>query len=98
VSNAVETWGDHIWPWDDYNIIDDGALIFWDPTVAGPDEGNQQGTGMYRYMYGGKRFMKGEYPKRDQPWFNNANTQTIFTSLPGPDKPPSYPYTCYYLC
>ena len=98
VSNAVITWGDHVWPWDDYNLIDDGALIFWDPTVTGPDEGGQQGSGMYRYMYGGKRFTAGEFPKGDQPWFNNANTVTIFTSLPAADRPPSYPFKCYYLC
>ena len=98
VSNAVDTWGDHLWPWDSYNIINDGALIFWDPSVTGPDEAGQQGTGMYRYMYGGKRYLWGQFPKGDQPWFNKANTQTIFSSLPGPDKPPSYPYKCYYLC
>lgn len=98
VANAVITWGDHVWPFDDYNLIDDGALIYWDPTVTGPDEGGQQGTGMYRYMYGGKRFMRGEFPKGNPPWFSNSNTQTIFSALPGPDKPPSYPYKCYYLC
>jgi hypothetical protein len=98
VSNAVITWGDHVWPWDDYNLIDDGALIFWDPTVTGPDEGGQQGTGMYRYMHGGKRYTAGEFPKGDQPWFNNANTQTIFATLPAADRPPSYLYACYYLC
>ena len=98
VSNAVQTWGDHVWPWDSYNIISDGALIFWDATAQGPDEAGQNGVGMYRYMHGGHRFMKGEFPKGDQPWFNNANTVTVFGSLPGPDKPPSYPYSCYYMC
>jgi len=98
VANSVITWGDHLWPWDDYNLIDDGALIYWDPTVTGPDENNQNGVGMYRYMYGGKRFLWGQFPKGNPPWFNAGNTQTIFASLPGPDTPPSYPNKCYYMC
>ena len=23
---------------------------------------------------------------------------TVFSSLPAADKPPSYPYSCYYMC
>jgi hypothetical protein len=98
VSNAVVSWGDHFWPWDDYNSIDDGALIYWDPSATGPDETNKSGVGMYRYMYGGRRFLLHEFPKGDQPWFKSANTVTIFNTLPGPDKTPSYAFKCYYLC
>ncbi len=99
ISNTVIAWGDRIWDWDDYNLIDDAALIWWDPTVTGPDEGGDSTRpGMYRYMHGGKRFMSGEFPKGDQPWFKTANTETIFKDLPAADRPPSYPYKCYYMC
>jgi hypothetical protein len=98
VSNPAIAWGDHFFPWDSYNMISDGALLFWDPTASGPDETNKQGVGMYRYMYGGKRFLWKHFPKGNQPWFNSANTVTIFNSLPAADRPPSYPYRCYYLC
>jgi hypothetical protein len=98
VSNAAIAWGDHFFPWDSYNMISDGALVYWDPTANGPDETNKNGVGMYRYMYGGRRFLWKEFPKGNQPWFNSANTVTIFNSLPAADRPPSYPYRCYYLC
>jgi hypothetical protein len=98
VSNPAIAWGDHFFPWDSYNMISDGALIYWDPAAQGPDETNRNGVGMYRYMYGGKRFLWKQFPKGNQPWFNSANTVTIFGALPRADKPPSYPYRCYYMC
>lgn len=98
VSNFVVGWGDRLWPWDGYNIISDGTLIYWDESSSGPDESNSQGKGEYRYLYGGKRYSFGQFPKGNQPWFNAANTVTVFNTLPAADTPPSYPYRCYYLC
>jgi hypothetical protein len=57
-----------------------------------------QGKGLYRYVANGTRYLYGHFPKGKMAWFNPANTQTIFASLPGPDRPPTYPSTCYYLC
>jgi hypothetical protein len=98
VANPAIAWGDHFFPWDSYNMISDGALLYWDATVSGPDESGRNGVGMYRYMYGGKRFLWKQFPKGNQPWFNAANTVTVFDSLPGPDRPPSYAFRCYYMC
>jgi hypothetical protein len=99
VANAVVSFGDKLWPWDDYNMYDDGTLIWWDPNSSGPDETDSNGTGLWRYMYNGKRYLLGQFPSGAQPWFNPANTVTIFSSVPGPDKAPSYPYkSCYYMC
>ena len=98
VANAVISWGDALWPWDDYNMYDDASLIWWDGTASGPDETGHAGTGMFRYMNGGKRYLYGQLPKANMPWFNAANTVTVFSALPAPDVPPSYPYKCYYLC
>ena len=98
VTNPLIFWGDRVWPWDSYNIIADSVLIYWDPTATGPDEFGHNGAGEYRYMHGGKRYTWHELPKGDQPWFNPANTVTVFNTLPAADRPPSYPYKCYYLC
>ncbi|HET6810270.1 MAG TPA: hypothetical protein VFH50_04605 [Acidimicrobiales bacterium] len=98
VANSVVSWGSKLWPWDDYNIYDDATLIWWDPTATGPDESNTQGVGMWRYVNNGKRYLYGQFPKVNPPWFQAANTVTIFAGLPGPDTPPNYPYACYYMC
>ena len=42
--------------------------------------------------------MYGQFPKGNIPWFKTENTQTVFQALPAADKPPEYPYACYYLC
>jgi hypothetical protein len=98
ISNPVISWSPKLWPWDDYNQLDDGTLIWWDPNASGQDETGSNGTGMMRYMYGGKRYLYGQFPKGNQPWFNTSNTVTVFTSIPSADRPPSYPYRCYYMC
>jgi hypothetical protein len=99
VSNPVVAYGDKLWPWDYYNVISDGTLIWWDPSASGPDETNSNGSGLWRYMYDGKRYLLGQFPSGPQPWFNPNNTVTIFSSLPAPDRPVSYPYrACYYMC
>ncbi|HET6875596.1 MAG TPA: hypothetical protein VFH70_12495, partial [Acidimicrobiales bacterium] len=98
VANSVISCGSKLWPWDDYNMYDDGVLLWWDAKATGPDDTNQNGTGLYRYMDAGKRYLYGQLPPGDQPWFDPANTVTVFGGLPGPDVPPSYPVKCYYLC
>jgi len=98
ISNPVISWSPKLWPWDDYNQLDDGTLIWWDPNASGQDETGSNGTGMMRYMYGGKRYLYGQFPKGNQPWFSPSNTVTVFTSIPSADRPPSYPYRCYYMC
>jgi hypothetical protein len=98
ISNPVISWGSKLWPWDDYNMLDDGTLIWWDPSSSGVDETGSNGNGMMRYMYGGKRYMYGQYPKGKQPWFSTADTVTVFSSVPKADRAPTYPYRCYYMC
>jgi hypothetical protein len=98
ISNPVISWGPRLWPWDDYNMLDDGALIWWDPNASGMDETGSSGTGMMRYMNGGKRYLFGLYPKGKQPWFTTPNTVMVFSSVPSADRAPQYPYKCYYMC
>jgi hypothetical protein len=98
IANPVVSWGSQVWPWDDYNVFDDGTLIWWDPSASGPDETNSQGVGMWRYMRGGKRYLYGQFPRGQQPWFDKTGTVTVFSSVPSADRAPAYPYRCYYLC
>ena len=98
ISNPVIDWGSRLWPWDDYNMLDDGTLIWWDPNSSGADETGSNGKGMMRYMYGGKRYLYGQFPSGKQPWFVPANTVTVFSAVPKADRAPSYPYRCYYMC
>ena len=98
ISNPVIAWSPRLWPWDDYNMLDDGTLIWWDPTATGADETGSNGTGMMRYMYGGKRYLYGQFPRGKQPWFSTSNTVTVFSGVPKADQPPNYSYTCYYMC
>ena len=98
VTNPVLSWGDKLWPWDDYNQTDDGTLVWWDPNATGPAENGVVGKGLYQYPFGGKRYMYGSFPKGQVPWFDRTGAVTVFPSLPSADKPPSYPYKCYYLC
>jgi hypothetical protein len=98
VANPVIAFGDQLWPWDDYNQSDDGTLIWWDPNATGQSETGTEGTGLYRYVSNGARYMYGSFPKAKMPWFDPNNTVTIFDSLPAADQPPTYKYACYYLC
>ena len=98
ISNPVIAWSPKLWPWDDYNMLDDGTLIWWDKSATGQDETGSNGTGMMRYMYGGKRYLFGQFPKGNQPWFSTTNTVTVFTSVPSADRPPNYPFRCHYMC
>jgi hypothetical protein len=98
VADPVIAFGTKLWAWDDYNQSDDGTLIWWDPNATGPTETGVQGSGLFRYVNNGTRYMYGSFPKTKIPWFNPANTVTIFDQLPAPDRPPTYKYACYYLC
>src|SRR5205807_6274901 len=98
VSNAVLSWGDRLWQWDDYNQSDDGTLIWWDPNASGPAENGAPGKGLFRYVNRGARYMYAQFPKGPVPWFDPKDTETVFASLPAADQPPNYPYACYYLC
>ena len=85
------TYGDHgLWPETDYYGIDDFAEIWWDPTATGEDEVHHSGTGLIRWVDGGKRYRLGEWPT-DLKVFNPAGTTTLYTDIPAGEKPKEYP-------
>lgn len=97
VARPTITFGDRgYWPDDlledgvDYNGIDDFTEIWWDPDVTGPDEIKKSGSGMYRYVASGKRYLPGEWTS-DLAVFDTANTITVLTELPEAEQPKDYP-------
>ena len=76
------SWGQHgRWPdieGDDWEGIDNITRIWWDPDAVGPDELRKEGTGLWRFVDGGKRYLAGEWPEEDFPAFDEEGTSTIY--------------------
>jgi hypothetical protein len=75
----------------DYNGTDDMTEIWWDPTVQGPDEIDNDGTGMIRYVLGGKRYLPDEWAGTEDHLFDPAGTTTIYDEAPPGEEAPDYP-------
>jgi hypothetical protein len=78
-------------PLPDYNGIDDAVEIWWDPKATGPDERGKDGTGMYQYVAGGKRYLPGQWPTGVPDVFDPANSVALYQTIPAADQPPAYP-------
>ncbi len=96
ISSPQISFGNHgVWPFTDFTSFDDVTEIFWDPAVVGPDELDNQGAGMYRYVAGGKRYLPGQHPTSNPKVFNNDGTVTIYEN--SPDAPvTNYEHKHYY--
>ncbi|MGD9998685.1 MAG: hypothetical protein AB7L17_20590 [Ilumatobacteraceae bacterium] len=90
ISQPFLSWGDGLWPETDYLGLDDATAIWWDPTATGPDEIRKEGTGMYRFVDGGKRYLPGEWPTDDRMFVPDGAVAIYDTPPPG-EAPPSYP-------
>jgi hypothetical protein len=90
VSQPFLSWGDKLWPTPDYEGIDDATVIWWDPKASGPDEIRKQGTGMYQFVDGGKRYLAGQWPTVDK-LFDPDGAVAIYDTPPPGEAPPSYP-------
>jgi hypothetical protein len=83
VTFPVLSWGDHgFWPSTDHGGIDDATLVWWNPRARGPDEAGNQGTGMYEYIDGGRRYLPGEWPTAPLPLFEAEGAVALY------DRPP----------
>ena len=92
VSQPSLSWGDKgIWPYDDYLGIDDATEIWWDPTATGPDEIQRNGTGMYRYVEGGRRYLPGQWPDTDPELFVMEGSVDLYREPPPGEAAPQYP-------
>ena len=77
-------------PCDDYNGIDDYTEIWWDPTGTGPDEIRKDGTGIYQYSEGGKRFLPGQWTP-DTHAFDKNGAVAIYNTPPPGEGAKNYP-------
>jgi hypothetical protein len=82
--------------WDevDYQGVDDATEIWWDPEATGPDETGAEGTGMYRYVDGGTRYLPGGWPESPPAAFEEEGSVTIYTQPPAGETYPDYPSPC----
>ncbi len=79
------------WPEVDFTAIDDAVEIWYDPAASGPDERGVEGTGMYRYVDGGRRHLLGEWPDTAPKVFDPDGAVALYREIPAADQPPAYP-------
>ena len=91
ISQPFLTYGDKgYWPDKDYLGIDDATAIWWDPAAQGPDEIRKDGTGMWEYVDGGKRYLPGQWSADDK-MFDPTGAVSIYTTPPPGEAPGNYP-------
>lgn len=92
---AVVTYGEKgIWPGDGYvdvSGLDNVSILWWDPDAKGVDETGAEGTGMYRHVDGGRRYLPGEIPSEPMRLFDPTEAVTTYAETPAELLPPEYP-------
>ena len=78
-------------PRPSYSSPADYTVLWWDATATGPDEEGHQGTGLYEYADGGKRYPSTVAPTGDIGLFDPATSVASFPVAPPSDRAPSYP-------
>jgi hypothetical protein len=92
VTQALITYGRQgYWDYDDYNGSDDVTEVWWDAEATGPDEIRNEGTGMWRFVDGGKRYLPGTWPDGESKAFDKADTVTILDQPPAAERAKDYP-------
>jgi hypothetical protein len=85
------SFGNHgFFPDPDYSSLDDQTEIWWDPEATGQDELKKDGTGLWRYVDGGKRVLPGEWPKSESTAFQEKGSVTLYDKPPAGAELPSY--------
>jgi hypothetical protein len=88
----IYSYGSHgLWAGVDYGGLDNLNLIWYDPAAISPDETGNTGTGSYRYVDNGRRFLPGHIPTTPINLFDPTNTITNFASVPPELQAPTYP-------
>jgi hypothetical protein len=86
------SYGSHgFWERTDFTALDDITEIWWDPRATGPDQTGKTGTGMYRFVGNGQRYLPGQQPASPPNVFTTEGAPTFFDERPAQDTPPSYP-------
>jgi hypothetical protein len=91
---TIVTYGNHgYWQGTDWGGLDNAGIIYWDPTAKGEDETGAYGTGMYRMIDGGRRYLPNQWPTTPIKLFDPAGTVTTYTAQNVPPElvPKQYP-------
>lgn len=89
------SWGDHgIWDEldnpNDWSGVDDMTEWWWDADATGPDELQREGTGMVRFVDGGRRYLPGAWTDELRA-FEEEGSVLILDQPPADETPPDYP-------
>ncbi|MEN3271490.1 MAG: hypothetical protein V7636_251 [Actinomycetota bacterium] len=79
------------WDFDDYTAFDTVTEVWWDPNATGADEVGNDGTGMFEFVDGGKRYAPGQWPSTEPAVFDPSLAITHYDALPPSDVYPTYP-------
>ncbi|MDY7106994.1 MAG: ABC transporter substrate-binding protein [Actinomycetota bacterium] len=95
ITSSSLSWGQH-GLWDelelenDWSGIDDATEWWWDADATGPDELQREGTGMVRFVDGGRRYLPGSWTEELRV-FEEEGSVTIIEEPPADETPPEYP-------
>ncbi len=78
-------------PLPSYTSPSDYTFVWYDASATGPDEEGVDGSGLMRYVSGGRRYPASGGPTGDVPMFKLAGSVTSFTTVPPGDRAPDYP-------
>ena len=91
ITASFLSWGDQcLWEATDYNGVDDATVFWWDADEVGLDENNREGTGMMKFVDGGKRYLPGEWPTEEK-LFVDDGAVALYAVPPADETPPAYP-------
>ncbi|MGO9559964.1 MAG: hypothetical protein ACLPQS_17815 [Acidimicrobiales bacterium] len=74
-----------------YTTPDDYTIIWWDATAKGDDDEGVSGTGLIRYVDGGRRYNPRDIPTKPILLFNDAGTVLRYNVPPGTHSAPPFP-------
>lgn len=78
-------------PLPSYATPSDYTFVWYDASAKGADEEGTVGTGLMRYVAGGRRYPASSGPHSEVPMFQKAGSVTSYQTLPSVDRPPNYP-------
>ena len=90
VTQPSVSYGEHRWDGPDHAGIDDLVELWWDPAAEGTDEAGVEGTGMYRYVDGGRRHLADEWEGEPRAFVREGSV-TVIEDVPDEERPPDYP-------
>lgn len=75
----------------DYTSVDDMVEIWWDVDAEGVDEQDEDGTGLVRYVDGGRRYRAGEMEPGPPQAFQEEGSILRYDEIPADQLAPQYP-------